>query len=176
MPNYGLVCACLSCSALISIVFVLAVRPGCTSSTLSYAAQRLPRTRACCPTSLLTVREAFIHTVLCVAVQLLDLCWLQIGECVGTLWRPNFDANLYPYLPAHITKPKEVKRLHIIPLPERCYFAVCTMPSTARCNRSFHSAEYSRHGNNNTITGVYCCLNFLVLKLVIHLCSIHCNM
>ncbi|KAL3136072.1 Pre-mRNA cleavage factor Im subunit 2 [Trebouxia sp. C0010 RCD-2024] len=48
----------------------------------------------------------------------------EIGECVGTFWRPNFDVNMYPYLPAHITKPKEVKRLYIIPLPEKCYFAV----------------------------------------------------
>lgn len=48
----------------------------------------------------------------------------EVGECVGTFWRPSFDANMYPYLPAHITKPKEVKRLFIVPLPERCYFAV----------------------------------------------------
>lgn len=50
--------------------------------------------------------------------------FMQVGECVGTYWRPSFDANMYPYLPAHITKPKEVKRLFIVPLPERCYFAV----------------------------------------------------
>lgn len=48
----------------------------------------------------------------------------EIGECVGTFWRPNFDANIFPYLPAHITKPKEIKRLYVIPLPEKCYFAV----------------------------------------------------
>lgn len=59
-----------------------------------------------------------------VAAKGLELWWFQVGECVGTFWRPNFDVNLYPYLPAHITKPKEVKRLYIIPLPERCYFAV----------------------------------------------------
>ena len=58
------------------------------------------------------------------AASILGTISLQVGECVGTYWRPNFDANLYPYLPPHITKPKEVIRLYIIPLPERCYFAV----------------------------------------------------
>ena len=43
---------------------------------------------------------------------------------MGTFWRPNFDANIFPYQPAHITKPKEVKKLYVIPLPEKCYFAV----------------------------------------------------
>jgi hypothetical protein len=49
---------------------------------------------------------------------------LQIGECVGTWWRPNFDTVLYPYLPPHITRPKELKRLFIVPLLERSCFAV----------------------------------------------------
>lgn len=31
---------------------------------------------------------------------------LQIGECVGIWWRPNFETILYPYCPPHITKPK----------------------------------------------------------------------
>ena len=50
----------------------------------------------------------------------------QVGECVGTFWRPGFDFNLYPYCPAHITKPKEIKKLYIVPLPEKCFFAVRT--------------------------------------------------
>ncbi|KAK9828531.1 hypothetical protein WJX72_000619 [[Myrmecia] bisecta] len=48
----------------------------------------------------------------------------EVGECVSVFWRPNFEPALYPYLPAHITKPKEVKKLFVVPLPERCYFAV----------------------------------------------------
>ncbi|CAL8467844.1 g7382 [Coccomyxa elongata] len=48
----------------------------------------------------------------------------DIGECIATYWRPNFDTTLYPYLPAHITMPKEVKKLFLIPLPEKCYLAV----------------------------------------------------
>lgn len=48
----------------------------------------------------------------------------DIGECIATYWRPNFDVALYPYLPAHITRPKEVKKLYLIRLPEKCYLAV----------------------------------------------------
>ena len=49
---------------------------------------------------------------------------MQVGDCVGVFWRPQFDFNLYPYCPAHITKPKEIKKLYLVPLPEKCFFAV----------------------------------------------------
>ncbi|CAN1180580.1 Pre-mRNA cleavage factor Im 25 kDa subunit 2 [Linum perenne] len=49
---------------------------------------------------------------------------LQIGECVATWWRPNFETTMYPYCPPHITKPKECKKLYIVHLSEREYFAV----------------------------------------------------
>lgn len=48
----------------------------------------------------------------------------DIGECIGTSWRPNFDTVFYPYLPPHITRPKECKKLFIIPLPDKALFAV----------------------------------------------------
>ncbi|CAN1180576.1 Pre-mRNA cleavage factor Im 25 kDa subunit 2 [Linum perenne] len=48
----------------------------------------------------------------------------QIGECVATWWRPNFETTMYPYCPPHITKPKECKKLYIVHLSEREYFAV----------------------------------------------------
>ena len=48
----------------------------------------------------------------------------DVGECIATFWRPNFDVALYPYLPAHITRPKEVKKLFLITMPERCYLSV----------------------------------------------------
>ncbi|XP_061341400.1 pre-mRNA cleavage factor Im 25 kDa subunit 2-like [Gastrolobium bilobum] len=48
----------------------------------------------------------------------------QIGECVGTWWRPNFETPMYPYIPAHIPKPKECKKLFIVHLPEWEYFEV----------------------------------------------------
>lgn len=31
---------------------------------------------------------------------------------------------MYPYCPAHIARPKEVKRLFLVALPERCYLSV----------------------------------------------------
>lgn len=51
----------------------------------------------------------------------------QVGECLGTFWRPSFDLAMFPYLPAHCTRPKEVRKLFLVPLPEKCYFAVRSM-------------------------------------------------
>eukprot|EP01083_Nonionella_stella_P033589 91927_1 len=48
----------------------------------------------------------------------------QIGEIISTWWRPHFDPNMYPYLPPHVTKPRECKKVFIIPLPDSCSFAV----------------------------------------------------
>ncbi|KAF3335260.1 hypothetical protein FCM35_KLT19767 [Carex littledalei] len=48
----------------------------------------------------------------------------QIGECVAVWWRPNFETVMYPYCPPHITKPKECKKLYLVHLTEREYFAV----------------------------------------------------
>eukprot|EP00879_Flechtneria_rotunda_P016248 GHRR01016999.1.p1 GENE.GHRR01016999.1~~GHRR01016999.1.p1 ORF type:complete len:232 (+),score=58.23 GHRR01016999.1:1130-1825(+) len=48
----------------------------------------------------------------------------DIGECVGSWVRPNFDTVFYPYTPPHITKPKEVKKLYVVQLPENTYFGV----------------------------------------------------
>ena len=48
----------------------------------------------------------------------------DIADCIGMYWRPNFDVSLYPYLPAHITRPKELKKIFLVPLPEKCYLAV----------------------------------------------------
>ena len=52
------------------------------------------------------------------------MCALQVGECVANWWRPDFEAELYPYVPPHITRPKESKRVFVVHLPEKCYFAV----------------------------------------------------
>ncbi len=58
----------------------------------------------------------------------------EVGELVCMWWRPNFETaqvqpticchshTQYPYIPAHITKPKECKRLFIVPLSERCMY------------------------------------------------------
>lgn len=49
--------------------------------------------------------------------------WL-IEDTIGNWWRPNFEPPQYPYIPAHITKPKEHKRLYLVQLPEKAQFAV----------------------------------------------------
>ncbi|KAJ8948714.1 hypothetical protein NQ318_017882 [Aromia moschata] len=36
--------------------------------------------------------------------------WL-VEDIIGNWWRPNFEPPQYPYIPPHITKPKEHKRL-----------------------------------------------------------------
>jgi len=48
----------------------------------------------------------------------------EIGDLLCMWWRPNFETFLYPYVPPHITKPKECKKLFLVPLPERLIFAV----------------------------------------------------
>ncbi len=48
----------------------------------------------------------------------------DVADCIGIYWRPNFDVSMYPYLPAHITRPKEVKKIFLVRLPEKCYLAV----------------------------------------------------
>lgn len=53
---------------------------------------------------------------------------LQVGECVANWWRPDFEAELYPYVAPHITRPKESKRVFVVHLPEKCYFAVRRLP------------------------------------------------
>lgn len=38
--------------------------------------------------------------------------------------RPNFENFLYPYCPPHIERPKEVRSLYLVHLPEKCFFSV----------------------------------------------------
>ncbi|KAA3676818.1 cleavage and polyadenylation specificity factor subunit 5 [Paragonimus westermani] len=45
-------------------------------------------------------------------------------DCIGNWWRPNFEPPRYPYIPAHVTKPKEHTRLFLMQLPEKTLFAV----------------------------------------------------
>ncbi|KAI8803681.1 cleavage and polyadenylation specific factor 5 [Cladochytrium replicatum] len=43
----------------------------------------------------------------------------EIGELLAVWWRPNFETFMYPYIPAHITKPKEMKKVYLVHLPDR---------------------------------------------------------
>lgn len=48
----------------------------------------------------------------------------EVGELVCQYWRPNFDQQMYPYCPPHITKPKEVRKMFLVIMPEKCSFAI----------------------------------------------------
>jgi len=48
----------------------------------------------------------------------------QVGECLGVFWRPNFEKLVFPYLPPHVTRPKEVIKIFMVALPETCHFQV----------------------------------------------------
>jgi len=45
-----------------------------------------------------------------------DTDW-DIFDSLATWWRPNFETFMYPYLPPHVTRPKECKKLYFIQLP-----------------------------------------------------------
>ena len=42
-----------------------------------------------------------------------------IEDVIGNWWRPNFEPPQYPYIPSHITKPKEHKKLFLVQLGEK---------------------------------------------------------
>ncbi|GMT28683.1 hypothetical protein PFISCL1PPCAC_19980 [Pristionchus fissidentatus] len=48
----------------------------------------------------------------------------HIEDEVGNWWRPNFDPPRYPYIAAHITRPKEQTKLLLVQLPPKTLFAV----------------------------------------------------
>ena len=68
----------------------------------------------------------------------IDNDW-EIGDCLAQWWRPNFETFMvrlfdkhvqtiaadprmtpqYPFVPAHITKPKECKKLFLVQMPEK---------------------------------------------------------
>lgn len=48
----------------------------------------------------------------------------EIAELIGVWWRPDFDENMFPYLPSHVTNPKERREIYFIPLPQHLDFAI----------------------------------------------------
>lgn len=42
----------------------------------------------------------------------------DVGDCLAQWWRPNFETFMYPFVPAHVTRPKECKKLYFIQLPQ----------------------------------------------------------
>lgn len=43
----------------------------------------------------------------------------DIGDTLAQWWRPNFETFMYPFLPGHVTRPKECKKLYFIQLPKK---------------------------------------------------------
>ncbi|CAD6889092.1 unnamed protein product [Tilletia controversa] len=48
----------------------------------------------------------------------------DIGECLAQWWRPSFETFMYPYVPAHISKPKECKKMFLVGIPPNKVIAV----------------------------------------------------
>ena len=48
--------------------------------------------------------------------------WI-VGDTLAQWWRPNFETFMYPFLPAHVTRPKECKKLYHIQLPSESMFS-----------------------------------------------------
>ena len=48
----------------------------------------------------------------------------QISDTLAQWWRPNFETFMYPFLPAHVTRPKECKKLYFIQLPKSSTYGI----------------------------------------------------
>ena len=48
----------------------------------------------------------------------------DIGDTLAQWWRPNFETFMYPFLPGHVTRPKECKKLYLINLPRKKVLSV----------------------------------------------------
>ncbi len=53
-----------------------------------------------------------------------DACVWSVGNIIAQFWRPEFDENIYPYLPPHVSRPKECLKVVIVRLPPRCVIKV----------------------------------------------------
>ncbi|GAA5870016.1 hypothetical protein JCM16303_001874 [Sporobolomyces ruberrimus] len=53
----------------------------------------------------------------------------EIADAVGQFYRPNFEGFMYPYIPAHISNPKELKTWYLIQLPQS---QVLTVPKNMK--------------------------------------------
>lgn len=56
----------------------------------------------------------------------------EIGDTLAQWWRPNFETFMYPFLPGHVTRPKECKKLYFIQLPR-----------SSECNSSYTTTTVS---------------------------------
>ncbi|KAK9480528.1 Cleavage/polyadenylation specificity factor subunit 5 [Lipomyces japonicus] len=48
----------------------------------------------------------------------------EIGDTLAQWWRPNFETFMYPFIPPHVSRPKECKKLYLINLPKHKVLSV----------------------------------------------------
>ena len=54
-----------------------------------------------------------------------DTCqWTIPGDSLAQYWRPEFDEHTFPYLPTHVSRPKELLKIIPVILPPRCVIRV----------------------------------------------------
>jgi cleavage and polyadenylation specificity factor subunit 5 len=42
----------------------------------------------------------------------------ETGLLIAQWWRPTFEPRMFPYVPAHVSAPKENRKIFLVPLPE----------------------------------------------------------
>lgn len=52
------------------------------------------------------------------------VCEWQVGDLISIWWSPHFEGPIYPYLPQHVTRPKECIRVYQVTLPPKCLMLV----------------------------------------------------
>ncbi|KJE90060.1 cleavage and polyadenylation specific factor 5 [Capsaspora owczarzaki ATCC 30864] len=57
------------------------------------------------------------------AVEGTSIPW-NVCEIVCNWYRPSYDQNQYPYIPGHVTRPKEHRRVFVVELPPNAALAV----------------------------------------------------
>ncbi|OMJ15068.1 Pre-mRNA cleavage factor Im 25 kDa subunit 2 [Smittium culicis] len=86
---------------------------GANTSIIQSNAQTLANFRKC-----LNCQLAPLKSDSSLETEFEDLDW-QFGEVVSCWYRPNFETEMYPYLPAHVSNPKELVIYQTVNLPER---------------------------------------------------------
>ena len=75
----------------------------------------------------------------------------EVGACVAQWWRPNFETFMYPFIPAHVTRPKECKKLYFIQLPESSRFLpAATLSSPPQTSPLFAHTPTHTHTHTHT--------------------------
>lgn len=65
----------------------------------------------------------------------------EVGECLAQWWRPNFETFMYPFIPAHVTRPKECKKLYFIQLPKSSECTEKLRSSCESCEQKMTSSD-----------------------------------